>query len=396
MRRAQNSIAGFTLLELMVAAFAGLLVVGGAVTLFSRALKASWITSEKSEMQQDLRAAATLMQQDISMAGAGAVGQQGLQNNGVGLPNGAGSNKSIYPCSAVACNYVNGGSVAYPLSPSGVPSLYSIITGPSLGITVNAATGPSDILTVNSADPTLTLNCYSASIDTTGTVVTFQAPTVQPATCILPQMDNGTTETGITYPQNLMDPNVGLQLGDMVLFGTNAVGVVTNISSCSPSAGNAACYTVDFAATDVGKINQPGTSGSLTQFVPAGAAGPTALSVTAVRLMLVTYYLDLSPMDGVTPRLMRLQTGKLPAPVAENVVNLKFTYDVNNDGAISANVATLPAGTSPGMITQVNIAHLAIRSQLPGITGYQGFDLQTGISARNLSFLQQYPITPSN
>jgi type II secretory pathway pseudopilin PulG len=392
MRRAQNSIAGFTLLELMVAAFAGLLVVGGAVTLFSRALKASWITSEKSEMQQDLRAAANLMQGDISMAGAGALGQQGLQNNGIGLPNGAGSTKSIYPCSTVSCSYVNGGSVAYPLSPTGVPTLYSIIPGPSLGITVNAATGPSDILTIDAADPSLTLNCYSASIDATGTIVTFQAPAAQPATCILPQLDNGTTETGVTYPQNLMDPNVGLQAGDMIMFGTSAVGVVTTISSCAPTTGNIACYTVDFTATDIGKINQPGTSGSLTQF----PAGPLPASAIPVRVLLITYYLDLSPMDGVTPRLMRLQSGKLPSPVAENVVNLKFTYDVNNDGTISANVATLPGGTTPGMITQVNIAHMAIRSQLPGISGYQGFDLQTGISARNLSFLQQYPITPSD
>jgi type II secretory pathway pseudopilin PulG len=392
MQRAPKSMAGFTLLELMLAAFSGLLVVGGAVTLYSRTMKASFITSEKSEMQQDLRAAASLMQADISQAGAGALGQQGLQNNGVGLPNGAGSTKSIYPCSTVSCTYVNGGSVAYPLSPSGVPTLYSIIPGPSLGITVNAATGASDILTVSSADPTLTLNCYSGSIDATGTIVTLQAPTVQPATCILPQLDSGTTETGLAYPQNLMDANVGLQSGDMVLFGTSAVGVVTGISACAPTAGNAACYTVTFAATDIGKINQPGTSGSLTQF----AAGPLPASATPVRLMFVTYYLDLSPMDGVTPRLMRIQNGRLPAPVAENVVDLKFTYDVNNDGKITANISTLPAGTTPGMITQVNIAHLAIRSQLPGITGYQGFDLQTGIAARNLTFLQTYPITPSN
>ena len=392
MRRAPNSIAGFTLLELMVAAFAGLLVVGGAVTLFSRAMKATFTTSEKAEMQQDLRAVATLMQNDISTAGAGAVGQQGLQNNGVALPNGAGSTKSIYPCSTVSCSYVNAGSVAFPLSPTGTPTLYSIIPGPSLGITVNAATGPSDILTVDSADPTLTLNCYSASIDATGTIVTFQAPTVQPATCILPQFDSGTTETGLTYPQNLMDANVGLQAGDMILFGTSAVGVVTNIATCAPTVGNIACYTVNFAATDIGKINQPGASGSLTQF-PAGALPSSAVPV---RLQFVTYYLDLSPMDGVTPRLMRIQNGKLPAPVAENVVDLKFTYDVNNNGTISANISTLPAGTTPGMITQVNIAHLSIRSQLPGITGYQGFDLQTGISARNLTFLQQYPISQSN
>jgi|SRR5579872_4101164 len=389
MRRAQNSIAGFTLLELMVAAFAGLLVVGGAVTLFSRAMKASWITSEKSEMQQDLRAAAILMQDDISMAGAGALGQQGLQNLGIGLPTGTGSTKSIYPCSTASCNYVNGGSVAYPLSPSGAPTLYSIIPGPSLGITVNAATGPSDILTVNSADASLSLNCYTAAIDPTGTIVTFQLPSPLPATCILP--------TNIVTPQPLNDPVVGLQAGDMVMFGTNAVGVVTGtVSTCSPTGTNTACYTVNFAATDVGKINQPGAaSGSLMQFVTS-TTGPSTISISAVRLIFVTYYLDLSPMDGVTPRLMRVQSGKLPAPLAENVVNLKFTYDVNNDGTISANQSTLPAGTSPGMITQVNIAHLAIRSQLPGITGYQGFDLQTGIAARNLTFVQQYPIVNTN
>lgn len=111
---------------------------------------------------------------------------------------------------------------------------------------------------------------------------------------------------------------------------------------------------------------------------------------------MITYYLDISPSDGVTPRLMRIQNGRLPAPVAENVVYLKFTYDVNNNGAISANQSTLPVGTTPAMITQVNIAHMTMRSQLPGTPGYQGLDLHTSIAARNLTSQQEYPITGSS
>jgi hypothetical protein len=94
---------------------------------------------------------------------------------------------------------------------------------------------------------------------------------------------------------------------------------------------------------------------------------------------------------------MRIQSGKAPAPVAENVVYLKFTYDVNNSGVVSANQATLPAGTNPGMITKVNIGHMSMRSQqskYAGI-GYQGLDLQTSIAARNLTSQQEYPISGS-
>lgn len=381
MRRAHKLNGGFSLLELMIAAFIGLIVIGGAVSLFTQAMKGSWVTSEKSEMQQDVRAASILLQRDISMAGAGALGQQGLSNNGVGLPTPT-STKSIYPCGPLTCNYISGAPVTYPLSPSGVPTFYSIIPGGGLGIKIGTA-APTDILTIVSADPTLALNCYTASIDSTGTIVTFQLPSPLPGTCVLP--------SNVTVPQALNDPIVGLQAGDMVLFGTAAVAVVTSaVTTCTPTGTNTACYTVDFAATDISHINQPSiTTGSLHQFEGA------SLTISAVRVLTITYYLDISPSDGVTPRLMRVQNGKLPAPVAENVVNLQFTYNVNNGGTITANLSTLPAGISPAMITQVNIAHLTIRSQLPGTVGYQGFDLQTSISARNLSAEQEYPISGS-
>jgi len=296
----------------------------------------------------------------------------------VGLVWGTGT-LPVYPCTGVTtCNYINGAPVTYPTT-GGVPYLYSIIPGHNLGITINAAAGPTDIITINSADPSLPLNCYSGTMDASGNVATFQLPAVLPGTCILP--------TGVVTPQALNAQYVGLQIGDMILFGANALGVVTsNVTTCAPTGGNVSCFTVDFAATDPGHINQPAaTTGSLKQY--ANAALPSA-----VRLMSVTYYLDISPSDGVTPRLMRIQNGQKPAPVAENVVFLKFTYDINNGGVINANQASLPAGTTPNMITKVNIAHMSMRSQDNVYGGYQGLDLQTSIAARNLSMQQEYPI----
>jgi len=107
----------------------------------------------------------------------------------------------------------------------------------------------------------------------------------------------------------------------------------------------------------------------------------------------------------VTPRLMRIQSGKTPAPVAENVVYLKFSYDINNGGVIVANQASLPANTTPSMITKVNIVHMTMRSQAKDTTarsalssygGYEGIDLHTSIAARNMTSQQEYPILGSS
>lgn len=382
MRRENHNIAGFTLLELMVSMGIGLLLLGSALMMYRQAVNATFVTSQRSEMQQDFRAAANLMARDIGMAGSGGLGQQGLASNSVGLPTGAGSTIPVYPCSTTTCNYVNGGPVAYPTI-SGAPYLYSIIPGPSLGITVTAAQGPSDIITVSYADANVALNCYTVNVLTT-TTVQFELPTTPSATCILP--------TGQTAVPALNAAGTGLQAGDYLLFNQSAAGVVTNIAPSTPQAGYSAAYTVTFAIGDPGHINQPGVTTGTMASLPVGVSA----TLSAVRLLVVTYYLDLSPVDGVTPRLMRIQNGKSPAPVAENVEYLKFTYDVNNNGAVTANLSTLPAGVTPNMIKKVNIAHMTMRSQVKGaVGGYQGLDLQTSISARNLTMGQEYPISGS-
>ena len=380
MQSTLRATRGFTLLELMVSMGVGLVILGAALQLFSQAVKATYVTTQKSEMQQDFRAAANLLQRDISMAGSGSLGQAGLAANSVGLPTGTGT-LSVYPCSLSSCNYVAGAPVTYPTVAS-APYLYSIIPGYNLGITLNAAQGPSDIITIAYADSNLALNCYTVSV-TSATTVTFQIPTVLPSTCVLPP--------GVTTPPLLNAAGVGLQAGDYILFGQSAAGVVSTVAAATPTTGNTAAFVVTFNLGDPGHINQPSaTGGSLRQLFSAGTL------VSAVRLLLITYYLDVSPIDGVTPRLMRVQSGRTPAPVAENVVFLKFSYDVDNNGVITTNQATLPAGVTPNMITKINILHMSIRSQLNAYSGgYQGLDLQTSISARNLTMGQEYPISGS-
>ena len=94
-RKSANSSGGFSLIELLVALAVGALVVGAAVQLFSQGMDATFVVSQRAEMQQDLRASSDLLFKDISLAGAGLPSATGIQ-----LPSQAG--KPIYG-SAPSC-----------------------------------------------------------------------------------------------------------------------------------------------------------------------------------------------------------------------------------------------------------------------------------------------------
>jgi prepilin-type N-terminal cleavage/methylation domain-containing protein len=202
MQRTLGTTRGFTLVEMMVSMGIGLVLLAAALSMFKQAVNATWVTSQKAEMQQDFRAAGNLMIRDISMAGSGSLGQMGLASNSIGLPFGT-DILPVYPCSATSCNYINGTSVTYP-TVTGAPYLYSITPGYNLGITVNATEGPTDIITIAYADANLALNCYRLTVNS-ATQVLFQLPIVLPSTCILP--------TGVAAPQALNAAVVGLQAG---------------------------------------------------------------------------------------------------------------------------------------------------------------------------------------
>jgi len=131
-------------------------------------------------------------------------------------------------------------------------------------------------------------------------------------------------------------------------------------------------------------------------------------TTTATRILITTYYLWMLPdplgVGAGTPTLMRQINGQTPVPVAENVVNLQFTYDTYDANGNLLNAlgdGGYSLGTSFNLIRKINLVHLTIHSQLAGagsgleITkGFQGFDTQTSISARNLSYQNRYNIGP--
>ena len=100
---------------------------------------------------------------------------------------------------------------------------------------------------------------------------------------------------------------------------------------------------------------------------------------------------------------MRQVSGHTPMPVAENVVFMQFSYDLYNanTGAVVTNSpnagATLSPAMTPNQITKINILHMSmdgtIKSGLFGTNkGYQSLDLQTSVTARDLTFQNGYPL----
>lgn len=384
-----SSRRGFTFIELMAALALGMLVVGLAVKLFSQGVDATWVISQRAEMQQDLRAVEDMVIKDISLAGAGLPPGQGIA-----LASGTGKSP-IYGCDQSG-NCPPNGAVNYPCaagtSPC-IPTMYGVIPGYQLGIKPPGSNVTSDLITVAYSDVVFALNCYTASI-TSGTSVTFTLPSPLTSSCVLPP--------GAVAPQAVNDPVVGLTPGDLVLFqGTTgsgssantfyAIGEVTQVAGASPT------YVVTFGSGDPLQMNQPGAANDLSTYVGGS-------NVVANRIFAITYYLKVLPDPlGVgpgTPELMRQVSGHTAVPATESIVNMQYTYDTYNSSGSLLN-ATGDGGESLGislnLIRKINIAHLTIRSQLSGTrsalyatNGYQGFDVQTSISARNLSYQNRY------
>ena len=61
------------------------ILIGAAVNLFSKSMDATWVVSQRAELQQDARATSNLITKDISLASAG------MPPGGMALVSGAGT-----------------------------------------------------------------------------------------------------------------------------------------------------------------------------------------------------------------------------------------------------------------------------------------------------------------
>jgi prepilin-type N-terminal cleavage/methylation domain-containing protein len=376
-KRSTNRARGFSLLEMTVATALGSLVVGAAVQMYVQGVGATWTVSQRAEMQQDFRAASNILTKDLSLAGAGLT-----QGAAIQLP--TSSTIPVLGCDQSKTCYINGASVKYPEQGT-TPFLYGLLTGYNAGPTISGQT--TDTVTVVYTDPNFYLDCYTATV-ASATTVTFALPSTTSSNCTAPSTSS---------IQSINDASVGLVPGDLVLFTFNSTPIVAEVYGATTSS-----TTATFATSDPLSMNQATT---VTKSLGSEYNATTATEGYGVRLLVVTYYID----NSVSPsRLMRQINGQSPMPVAESVVYLKFSYDLFNTSTNTTAVSCQNPGAStdvctsgsssgllPNQITQIHVLNMAmdgsVKGSLYGLAGgNQSIDLQTTVSARNLTYVNNY------
>jgi prepilin-type N-terminal cleavage/methylation domain-containing protein len=356
MMETKNTGRGFTLLELVIAMSLGLIVLAGAASLFRTGMNSAFLVAQRAETQQNMRAAIDLMTKDINQAGAG------LPSGGIQLPTGAGSSASKYGCDQGGTCYVP--AFNYPNN----NYLYGIIPGWSNGVQGNAVIPASvgnrnDSITVIYADYNFPLWEYNVSaIAANGGAIT-----------VAPNAIYNPAPPAITSPG-------GIQVGDLILLNNSLGTAVGEVTGLSPT-------TITFADLDALNINQSGAATNNIEAISGAGANTTAI----YRLFAITYYLTV-PANGQLPRLMRQVNGLAPVPVADNIINLQFAYDVYNSttSALDANQANpLGVAESPNLIQKVNIWVMG-QSMTANGNKSQSMYLATSMSARNMAFRNRY------
>jgi len=361
----KNKARGFTLVELMVSFFIGLIILGASVKLFKSGVDASVLVAQRAELQQNSRAAINLISKDVSMAGAG------LPPGGVQLPTGGAAGTSRYACDQVGNCYVT-----THLYPNG-NYMYGMIPGPNNGVQngalIPATGGSADSITVAYLDYAFPLNQYTCVVSS-GTTITLTPPVPAPVPA-LPAVNAA---------------GVGLQAGDLVMIvGGNIATIVAEVTNVAPT-------VVTFSNADPLNFNNSagdpviGNLGYI--FNRAVAPPPGQGNCSATRLLAVTYFVQV-PVNGQSPRLMRQVNGLTPVPVADDMIGMTVSYDLFNDTTGLNNAEQRDplsiAGVTPNQIRKVNIA---VRAQSLAQDGskVQSMQLATSISARNMSFKNRY------
>src|SRR5437879_7212972 len=111
-QRRSKTQRGFTLVELMVASFIGVLVIAVMTSLFKTGMDATFTVTQRAETQQNMRAAIELMTKDLGLAGAG------LPSGGLQLV--TGGTLSKFACDQTGTCYVPNNT--YPNSGTGTPN----------------------------------------------------------------------------------------------------------------------------------------------------------------------------------------------------------------------------------------------------------------------------------
>lgn len=344
----RGASGGFSLIEVTVATGASVVLLAGAVMLFRQAIDIAYTVGQRAEMQQNARVAINSIARDVATASTG------MPSGGIQLPGGAGAASSKFACRQGGVCYLT--SNAYPLG-----RLYAVNPADGIGPGVNGVT--TDAIVVAYRDVSYVLDQLPlVSITATGNQIQVDAATAPP----------------------INDPAVGITAGNVL-----AVCNVNGCAAATVTSIDAPNRLITFSLGDPLNFNQSGAPFGNIAALATPAGSGTYPQARAYRIMIVTYYIDVTTPSS--PRLMRQVNAQSAVPVAENIENLQLTYDTFDDNA-GVETSNLPnAGGAPNQIRKVNIV-VSSRGPIQRLVG-RGFDrltLATSVSPRNLSFKDRY------
>ncbi len=386
----KTKIAGFTLIELMIAMAVTMILLYAAMNAFRDATNSNQVVTQSSDMSDNLRTGLNLIELDLQQAGAG------IPVGGISIP--YTSNGSVTtPCGITTP--INrpqlGGKTTFPPCNSTLPaiepgnSLGPALTSPDS--TAGTASNPdpsgiTDEVTMLYIDNTIPLNTFPINLPKS---VSPPNPGCPAGSLVL----TGATLTA-TFDSTCANLNpatgIAINVGDLILFSNslgNAVLTVTGVSG----------QALTFAPGDAFDLNgRSDPTGTIAQLENGGAACGGKAScftlTTAARIWMVSYYLD-NVSSPPFVRLIRQVNFNTPTPVGETLENLQFTYNFVDGVTNPSNQPSVPAGNSESQIRSVDV-YLAARSSYDvhkgSLMSFARSNLMTQVSLRSMAYVNRY------
>jgi prepilin-type N-terminal cleavage/methylation domain-containing protein len=377
--QSKHEIAGFTLIELMIAMAVTMILLYAAVTVFRDASQSNAAVTQTADMTDNLRAGLNLIQLDLQQAG------EGLPTGGIPIPY-TSNNSLSAPCGTTAPpnRPVLTGTATFPACNA---VMASIEPGQAMGPLITAP----DAIAGNPSNP----GSYTDEVTllyADNTAGLEKQPVNKPATPGPPASPacNGTlvitgTALKVTFDAACVDltqAGVPVQGGDLIMFSNSLGSTLMTVTSVNGQ-------TLNFVAGDAFNLNGRGdTSGTIQQMQSAGVFPPTL----ATRVWMISYYLDnLSSPPFI--RLIRRVNFNTPTPVGETLENMQFTYNFVDGVNNPSNQPNVPNGNSEAQIRSVNV-FLGARSSYQLTQGNKSSfarnNLMTQVSLRSMAYHDKY------
>jgi prepilin-type N-terminal cleavage/methylation domain-containing protein len=378
----KKNIAGFTLIELMIAMAVTMVLLYAAVSVFRDASNSNQVVTQAADMSENFRAGLNMIQLDLQQVGSG------IPTGGINIPYTApcGTTPRInrpaltagmtFPYPGATCEStipaiepgnMMGPAITAPDASSGTPLNPNSITDEVTMLYADNAAGL-DGLPINqpaTPGPPANPGCPNGKLTLSGTTLVV---TIDP-TCL--NLQNNAN-------------NVQINIGDLIMFSNSLGNALLYVSAVNTGAN-----TITFSSGDPFDLNGRTDSGGTINQLQSGGVFPVTL---ATRIWMISYYLD-NVSSPPYVRLIRQVNFNTPTPVGETLENLQFTYNFIDGATNPSNQVTVPTGNSESNIRSVNV-YLGARGARPVWQGsksiYARTNLMTQVSLRSLSAINRY------